>query len=145
MKNAICLSVVAAAILLVSSAQTVEAQDYIYQNYVGGGYGGFGNFGTFGSPYALDRIPTPPYFAVHPPVYYSQPVPRTYGYSPFAYPGITRTPDVETVPTAKIIENPHVTPAQATQKLDANLTTQLEIVNPYFVPRQTRVVSREAK
>ena len=27
-----------------------------------------------------------PYFALHPPVYYSSPVSRTYGYSPFAYP-----------------------------------------------------------
>ncbi len=35
-----------------------------------------------------------PYFAAHPPVYYSTPVPRTYGYSPFAYTPDTRTPDV---------------------------------------------------
>jgi hypothetical protein len=35
-----------------------------------------------------------PYFAAHPPVYYSYPVPRTYGYSPFAYPPNVMTPDV---------------------------------------------------
>lgn len=49
-----------------------------------------------------------PYFAAHPPVYYSQPVPRTYGYSPFAYTPDTRTPDV--VPAAQPVEiiNPYV-------------------------------------
>lgn len=35
-----------------------------------------------------------PYFAAHPPVYYSVPVPRTYGHSPFAYTPDTRTPEV---------------------------------------------------
>src|SRR5436305_2234169 len=35
-----------------------------------------------------------PYFALHPPVYYSYPVPRTYGYSPFAYGPEVMTPDV---------------------------------------------------
>src|ERR1700742_789907 len=35
-----------------------------------------------------------PYYALHPPVYYSYPVPRTYGYSPFAYPPSVMTPDV---------------------------------------------------
>ena len=33
-----------------------------------------------------------PYFAAHPPVYYSYPVARPYGYSPFAYPPGTMTP-----------------------------------------------------
>ncbi|MCE9604192.1 MAG: hypothetical protein K8U03_04730 [Planctomycetia bacterium] len=41
--------------------------------------------------YDQDRLP---YFALHPPVYYSRAVPRTFGYSPFAYPGIVQTPDV---------------------------------------------------
>jgi hypothetical protein len=39
-----------------------------------------------------------PYYAAFPPVYYSVPVPRSYGYSPFAYPPGTMTPEVvETV------------------------------------------------
>lgn len=52
-----------------------------------------------------------PYFAAHPPVYYSQPVPRTYGYSPFAYTPDTRTPDV--VPAMRPVEivNPYVQPS----------------------------------
>lgn len=82
------------------------------------GVGGFAYPGWFGytaSPYSLGQIPTPPYYALHPPVYYSLPVPRTYGYSPYAYPGSVRTPEVE---MAEVIENPHakdkpeVTPAR---------------------------------
>lgn len=55
-----------------------------------------------------------PYFAAHPPVYYSQPVPRTYGYSPFAYTPDTRTPDV--VPAMQPVEivNPYVQPSSST-------------------------------
>jgi hypothetical protein len=34
-----------------------------------------------------------PYFSLHPPVYYSYRVARTYGYSPFAYPPGVQTPD----------------------------------------------------
>jgi len=71
----------------------------------GNGYYGFGNF--FEMPYATDRIPTPPYFAIHPPVHYSHAVPRTYGYSPFAYPGTFATPEVATTEPLEVI-NPHV-------------------------------------
>ncbi|TWT94088.1 hypothetical protein Pla108_38000 [Botrimarina colliarenosi] len=50
-----------------------------------------------------------PYFAAHPPVYYSTPVPRTYGHSPFAYTPDTRTPEVAS-PCAQPLEivNPYV-------------------------------------
>lgn len=54
--------------------------------------------------YDQDRIP---YFALHPPVYYSAPVPRTYGYSPFAYPGNYRTPDVVAPVDPVTIVNPY--------------------------------------
>ena len=54
--------------------------------------------------YDQDRIP---YFALHPPVYYSTPVPRTYGYSPFAYPGNYRTPDVVAPVDPVTIVNPY--------------------------------------
>lgn len=50
-----------------------------------------------------------PYFAAHPPVYYSQPVPRTYGHSPFAYGPNARTPDVAPCNSAPVeILNPYV-------------------------------------
>lgn len=53
--------------------------------------------------YDQDRLP---YFSLHPPVYYSRPIPRTYGYSPFAYPGIVRTPDLP-VGEPQIVVNPY--------------------------------------
>mgnify|MGYP001050168337 CR=1 FL=1 len=48
-----------------------------------------------------------PYFALHPPVYYSQPVGRPYGWSPFAYPGWVQTPMVAP-PRPMVIQNPYV-------------------------------------
>ena len=50
-----------------------------------------------------------PYFASRPPVYYSVPVPRTYGYSPFAYPPTVRTPDVASATCSPVeVINPYV-------------------------------------
>ena len=49
-----------------------------------------------------------PYFAAHPPVYYSYPVPRTYGYSPFAYPPYVMTPEVGGESAPVEITNPYV-------------------------------------
>ncbi len=83
-----------------------------YPVAVGGGFGS-GHFGDggFSNLYNQGFIPVPPYYALHPPVYYSVPVPRTYGYSPFAYPGTVPTPEVSIQP-ADII-NPYVDPAPA--------------------------------
>ncbi len=63
---------------------------YAHPNYLGPTA-----FGVTGTMYGLGLVPTPPYFALHPPVYYSCPVPRSYGYSPFAYPGCVQTPEVD--------------------------------------------------
>ncbi len=89
-----------------------------------------------------------PYFAAFPPVYYSAPVPRTYGYSPFAYPPGTRTPDLPTPEVAaKEIVNPYfrasteLEPA-AGETQDADKVTQSDaaasdatapmvVMNPY--------------
>jgi hypothetical protein len=71
-----------------------------------------------------------PYFAAHPPVYYSTPVPRTYGYSPFAYPPDVRTPEVAggcVVQPAEII-NPYV-PSSTEEAAPANKTTSKTIRN----------------
>jgi len=67
------------------------------------GYGGYGYNGY--SVYDQDRQP---YFALHPPVYYSYPpVPRTFGYSPFAYPGWIKTPDHACAVDPQTIMNPY--------------------------------------
>lgn len=69
----------------------------------GAGYG-FGAWDV-GRLYSVlaDNVP---YHAAFPPVYYSYPVPRTYGYSPFAYPPGVMTPEVE-LAEPQVIENPY--------------------------------------
>ena len=94
---------------IVSAAGTLGGQAHAQCGPYGGGYGGFGAW-DMGRLYGVmaDNVP---YFAAFPPVYYSAPVPRTYGYSPFAYPPGVMTPDlVETVSEPQVIENPYVVP-----------------------------------
>jgi hypothetical protein len=106
---------------------------------VGSGYGGFG-YGQGFAPwlYQSGHIPVPPYFALHPPVYYSQPVPRTYGYSPFAYRSNVRTPEVIDATPAAVITNPYFDKQNTLESkastgdddVATNVTPQ-EILNPY--------------
>jgi hypothetical protein len=102
----------------------------------GGGYGcGYGDGYLYSS---LDY--NVPYYAAHPPVYYSYPVPRTYGYSPFAYPPYVMTPDVEGESVPLEITNPYVPstkqdkstqPADSTAALSSDHVEPLVIINPY--------------
>lgn len=105
-------------------------------------YGGR-HYLPWSSPYPADfsrlyetrNIPTPPYFSLHPPVYYSRPVARTYGYSPYAYPPQTKTPELAVpAPTPKVIPNRFV-PAlkDATEKApkDRIAVTPVRIINPF--------------
>src|SRR5438105_11322463 len=51
--------------------------------YWSGGCGyGYGCWSGYDSPFERDHIP---FYAMHPPVYYSQIVPRAMGWTPFAY------------------------------------------------------------
>ncbi|TWT89707.1 hypothetical protein Mal64_00860 [Pseudobythopirellula maris] len=116
-----------------------------------GGYGyGYGIGGVYRSlDYPTER--RVPYFAAHPPVYYSQPVPRTYGHSPFAYPPHFRTPEIE-APAVKPLQisNPYVTgdseakpeSKQLIRHQSTTAPTPLVIVNPY-VSSSASLVSTE--
>ena len=81
-----------------------------------------------------------PYYAAFPPVYYSVPVPRTYGYSPFAYPPGTMTPEVDLSCAAQEIMNPYVAPVSTEKKATVKdrvtktnaATVPVAVVNPYF-------------
>jgi hypothetical protein len=111
---------------------------------LGGNLGyGFGGFAA-SSPYSLGQVPVPPYFALHPPVYYSAPVARPYGYSPYAYPGWIRTPEVAVEPPCpQVMENPYVEPTSSTSVDSAKAATATDddfalaepqsqqIINPY--------------
>ncbi len=81
------------------------------------------------SLYARDSIP---YFAQHPPVYYSYPVRRTYGRSPYAWP-----PTIPAATTAKyrpqkaplVVRNPYV----VEKKVASAQPGPLRIINPHVV------------
>ena len=134
---------------------------YFGGNGCGGyGYGGYGSFysglgyggyygGYYGGLYGCnlssdDRIP---FYALHPPVYYSSIIPRAYGWSPFAY-----SPDAIVMPLEeggpKEIINPFVPPTSAPEahpktkaKPSADKTAVAlppashVIVNPYVAVR----------
>jgi hypothetical protein len=104
---------------------------------------GYGNNGP--AAYALGNIPAPPYFALHPPVYYSHPTPRTYGHSPFACGcdchGAGRSTAAHRVQANPFIQvKPTAPPAPAEQiekpvKVASNV---LRMANPFY-EKQLRV------
>ncbi len=117
----------------------------------GGGIGNcwFGNLNAYGSSgtlYGSGYLPVPPYFAIHPPVYYSHNYYRPYGTSPFAQSGNAAM--VVARPTPQMVMNPHVAPANVKNKPAADNTARAEmIMNPYFVsgqkPGQGRLASSD--
>lgn len=115
-----------------------------------GGYGGIGAGFLYQS--LENRVP---YFAAHPPVYYSGPVARPYGYSPFAYPPNVMTPEIVNEMGPQMIVNPYVPSSRSTtpnkSKMDKNdptgdqLTSHsgsqpLVVHNPYVSPHAGNVL-----
>ncbi|HMO86665.1 MAG TPA: hypothetical protein PKC18_17265 [Lacipirellulaceae bacterium] len=126
------LLMLAAAVALMSAARPAQAQFGGYGCSGGWGFGGW-DVGRLYSVLAQNV----PHFAAFPPVYYSYPVPRTYGYSPFAYPPGVMTPEVEFVePLA--MTNPYfqgdATAAPPAAKVDqvTEAPAPAVILNPYF-------------
>jgi hypothetical protein len=93
-------AILLAGVVLAASATAAQAQFFGFPY----GYNGYGG----GGMYVSERIP---YFALHPPVYYKHPVPRAYGYSPFAYPPGYMTPPRTSVSSETVTENPYVVQA----------------------------------
>ncbi|MGI9455854.1 MAG: hypothetical protein ACR2NU_04790 [Aeoliella sp.] len=105
---ALLLSLTTALFLSLAAANKSQA----YDGGCGYGYG-------YGIGFLYNSLEyRVPYFAAHPPVYYSHPVPRTYGYSPFAYPPHFRTPDVVAPVQPVMVSNPFVPKAIKTKKSD---------------------------
>ncbi len=124
-----------AGVALVMTCGTAGAFD----GYAAFPWYGYGNNGP--AAYALGNIAAPPYFALHPPVYYSRPVPRSYGHSPFAC-----TCDChhhgQPMVAPRITVNPHVeakpaTPAKKSEPKGAKpakiaAAAPVRIANPYY-------------
>jgi hypothetical protein len=112
---------------LFAAAPTASAQGYGNCNGGGWGWGGY-DMGYMYGQMAYNV----PHFAAFPPVYYSYPVPRTYGYSPFAYPPGVMTPDVIVGDEQPVeIVNPYV-PSKETSatSADQSAATTLKVSQP---------------
>ncbi|MEX2185578.1 MAG: hypothetical protein WD875_02245 [Pirellulales bacterium] len=135
---ALCAAVAAGVALV---AETASAQDVQVRHYMSD-YG----IGSWERPYSSSRIPTPPYFSIHPPVYYSYPVPRTYGYTPWAYPSYVMTPEIKAPVEPAVFDNPYVqpdaTPAATTKSASVKkASTPVVIENPHVTQPAVRSAS----
>jgi hypothetical protein len=147
MKRVLCL---VAAIALISLAGDVSSARAQGGCVAGGAWGGFGvNF-----PYGLygSRVNQVPYYAMFPPVYYSQPVPRSYGWSPFAYPPGTMTPEVE-VEVPQEVTNPYVPQKEGAKSSSAvrDRTAKYQapvpqiVINPYVKAMNLASIGSDAR
>ncbi len=119
--------------LLVAAAAVWGAASVDASAQVGGGspflaYGFWGN-GLYSMSYQ-----SPPFYALFPPVYYSYPIPRPYGYSPFAYPPGFTTPEAEPI-QAKELANPYVPPKPVSPTSNRTAAAPKVILNPYVTRR----------
>jgi hypothetical protein len=130
----------ALALILGMTCSLLVADDAKAQCGLNAGYG-YGYGFDVGRLYGVlaDNVP---HFAAFPPVYYSAPVARSYGYSPFAYPPGTMTPQLAAESQPVEIINPHFTPATSTSTeavedkvTQAKITQPLLVMNPYVSPR----------
>lgn len=121
-----------AAILFPAAAQA----QYPYGGY---GYGGWGQ-ANYGQGVYQGSNFRPPYFALHPPVYYNHEIiRRPMGASPFAYPSWYAPPSQQVAASAPyqapqplMVENPYVkakAPAPANASIEQ--PASLEVTNPY--------------
>ena len=114
----------------------VNGQDVVYGNAYGGAWYGYIYPGT----YAGQSVP---YFSVHPPVYYSYRVARTYGYSPFAYPPGVLTPGSQS-PSWAPVQNGYTATAGETPEAQQG-KPPLKIDNPFVDQPSSSGVTQERK
>ena len=89
-----------------------------------------------------NRLPSPPYFSVYPPVYYGKRFERPYGDSPYAaFSQLRSAPDYHPVPkdappTSSVVMNPHAEPSNV--KVNSQpiavlprVVRTVEILNPF--------------
>ena len=129
--------VLPAAVLAVAlSAGTASAD--CYGNGIGNcWFGNLNAYGASGTLYGSGYLPVPPYYAIHPPVYYSHQYYRPYGWTPFAQsscisPVVLRPDPVVVVNQYVPVKD--VKDAKDVKKVKPDNTAKSEmIVNPYFV------------
>jgi hypothetical protein len=108
---------------------------------------GFQNFNQVGQRSYNNN--TPPYFALHPPVYYGQRYSRPYGVSPFAawpqlQPNAAYAPQMH-VDRSQTISNPHAVPVEGVSApgvVVAEPVQPLIIENPYYTGEKVQYTAK---
>ncbi len=149
-----------AALLVASLMFTNESQaQYGYGGGISSGLPYYG-FGYSGSLYGLGYVPVPPYFALHPPVYYSHEIRRRpMGDSPYAYsarrpaPAPKRQFSLNPFAPGPVIEEGPLQTSQATDSVaqvmqnpfygdnQQSLLASKLIYNPYYAKPEAIVAS----
>lgn len=136
-------ALLASLVVLLVLATASESRAYDFWNM---GMWNAPAYGIGGNMYGLGIIPAPPYYAIHPPVYYGQRYFRTYGESPYARPARSSRPLIVSV---KLIKNPFVNdclpielpvppavdavPEEVEPAEDVDVASQPRmIINPYY-------------
>ena len=114
----------------------VASAQFPWYGPVAGGYGGYDNGYVYPYFYRVRSIPTPPYFALHPPVYYGpRLLYRPYGNSPFAYPSWyeRQFSHVQSPSAPVMIHNPYVGHQRDAEAQDVTTAPgrQRLVSNPY--------------
>ncbi len=122
------LGAVAVACVLVFYAADVQAQ-WGPWTWWDAGVAGYARL-----PLRTGNVPTPPYFALHPPVYYQAVTPRSYGQSPFAaLPCCTCHAGNDLKSHAQLVVNPHVDPSPSDRvSVALRRSSPMLIVNPHY-------------
>ena len=132
-----------AGLVVLSFLAFMPSVSHAQCGYGNGLFGLQNAYGSSGTLYGLGFVPVPPYFALHPPVYYGERYFRSYGGSPYARSGVVRrSHQVE----AQIRVNPHVTrtvkskPAMKVAKPkpagDQMAIAPQMIINPFYQPAE---------
>lgn len=103
------------------------------------------------APYTTSyrSIPSPPYFAVHPPVYYGPRIRMAYGHSPIARPPLTvvdvgeqeETPQWPR-PAGLTIFNPYVADAAAESDRGTTVVQPQAVENPHYSKKKRKSARR---
>ncbi|MEO8493914.1 MAG: hypothetical protein ABI614_02510 [Planctomycetota bacterium] len=136
----ICAAVLVASLICVNESQA----QYGFGGGFGGGFSsyGYGGFG-YGAPYySPGAVPAPPYYALHPPVYYSHEIiRRPIGDSPYAY--FPQRPAA--APVRQLSRNPFVpdvtTEDGSQQTTQANDSVAQVMRNPFYDDDQSSLVA----
>jgi hypothetical protein len=136
-------------VLCFLSTSQARAQWHYGEIYSSGGWPGYSLHGYGDSAYRSGRIPTPPYFAIHPPVYYGRRVSMPYGNSPLTRPPrpvtevvpvVEREP--ETPPVGLMVWNPYVVDRSEAATQDTSTSKAALIKNPHVSDDSKKVKKR---